>query len=100
MEKLNSAAIKYLKSQAHHLDPVVLIGQNGLTDSVIAKTDQVLTSHELIKVKFLDFKEEKKELIGKLTDSTDSQFVGMVGHVATLYRPNPEEDKRKIRLPQ
>ena len=90
---------KFLKAKAHHLDPVVLIGQNGLTENIIQKTDQVLLSHELIKVKFLDYKDEKKELVEQLVQATDSCFVSIIGHIAVLYRPHPEEEKRKIVLP-
>ena len=99
MKTLNSAERKFLKAKAHHLNPLVLIGQNGLTENVIQKTDQVLLSHELIKVKFLDYKDEKKELVEQLVQATDSYFVSTIGHIAILYRPHPEAEKRKIILP-
>ena len=80
---------------------MVLIGQKGLTDSVIESVDQALTSHELIKIKFNEYKEKemKNRLLDELSAETDCARVGMIGHVAVLYRPHPDPDKRRIALP-
>lgn len=87
---------KYLRSMAHHLDPVVIIGKRGLTDSVIKKIDDALLSHELIKIKFLEFQDQKKILSDEIVQRTQSEIVGRIGHVIMLYKQHPEEDKRKI----
>ena len=87
---------KYLRSMAHHLDPVVIIGKRGLTDSVIQKIDDALLSHELIKIKFLEFQDQKKILSDEIVQRTQSEIVGRIGHVIMLYKQHPEEDKRKI----
>ena len=81
---------------AHHLDPVVIIGKRGLTDSVIQKIDDALLSHELIKIKFLEFQDQKKILSDEIVQRTQSEIVGRIGHVIMLYKQHPEEDKRKI----
>lgn len=99
MTKLKGAAKRYLRSLANRLNPVVIIGQRGLTDSVIQKADKALLDHELIKVKFLDFKEDKKALSGKLASETGSELVGMIGHNALLYRQHPQDENRRIVLP-
>src|ERR1700752_3998283 len=60
MKKLTNTQKQYLRRMAHELRPVVQIGKNGLTDQVHTTVDQELNAHELIKVKFVDFKDEKK----------------------------------------
>ena len=93
--------MKYLRGLAHGLKPVVLIGQNGLTDAVVQAADAALERHELIKVKFNDIKDkrEKKSLAASLEGATESAQVGMIGHIAILFRPQKDPEKRKISLP-
>ena len=62
MEQLKGSQRKYLRSQAHHLKPLVLIGRNGINQQVIGSVDLALKDHELIKVKFGEFKDAKKEM--------------------------------------
>ena len=102
MDDLKGFQKKYLREQAHHLKPVVLIGQKGITDQVIESIDQALVDHELIKIKFLDYKdkEDKNEMIAVITEQTDARAAGMVGHTVILYRPRKNPADRKIRLPQ
>ena len=102
MEKLTSTQAKYLRGIAHGLKPVVFIGQKGLTDALIRSTQEAFDSHELIKIKFIDFKEKKQktEIARALGGRTGSHLAGMVGHVAMLYRQHSDPDKRKIVLPQ
>ena len=92
---------KFLRGKAHRLKPVVLIGQNGLTDAVLASIDEALQKHELIKVGFNAFKDkdQKKEIIAAMEAGTASEMVGMVGHKAIFFRQHPDPEKRKIRLP-
>lgn len=100
MAKLTSAQRKFLRAQAHHLDPVVLIGKSGVTDALIGATSAALDAHELVKVKFNDFKDQKTDLIGEIVSRTKSELCGSLGHVAILYRQQKDEDKRKIELPR
>ncbi|PKL17170.1 MAG: ribosome assembly RNA-binding protein YhbY [Spirochaetae bacterium HGW-Spirochaetae-5] len=88
-----------LKSLAHKLKPIVLIGQKGITESLVKAVDKALEDHELIKVKFIDLKDEKVELAAKVVSDTKSFLVNMIGNTAIIYRENPErpkEDKIKI----
>ena len=87
-----------LRSLAHHLDPVVMIGKSGLTEGVIAATAKALKAHELIKVRFLDHKEEKDALSEQLATATECAIAGIIGHVVILYKENPDPDKREIVL--
>lgn len=100
MEKLKGSQRKYLRAQAHHLNPIVIIGTRGVTDNLISSVDLALKDHELIKVKFGEFKEDKKEISEDIAKATKSEVVGIIGNIAILYRQHPEQDKRKIRMPQ
>ena len=97
---MDSRIRKLLRSQAHHLEPVVLIGKNGITDGTIESIDRVLEARELIKIKFREFKDEKLSLSEKITELTNSQVVGVIGHTVIIFRQNPDSDKRQINIPQ
>lgn len=95
MTELNGRQRRKLKSLAHNLKPVVQIGQKGLSEGLIKAVDKALSDHELIKVKFVDFKDEKKELAGEVCSGTGSALVDMIGNIAILYRENPELEKKE-----
>ena len=99
MKNLTSSQRSYLRSQAHHLEPVVLIGKNGITDGTIESIDRVLEAQELIKIKFREFKDEKLSLSEKITELTNSQLVEVIGHTVIIFRQNPDPDKRQIHIP-
>ncbi|KAB8145865.1 ribosome assembly RNA-binding protein YhbY [Chloroflexia bacterium SDU3-3] len=90
---------QYLRKTAHNLKPIVQIGKNGITDQTIAAIDQVLITHELIKVKFNDVQDEKQELSESLADRTGSALVYVIGNTVILYRESPDPDLRSIILP-
>ena len=100
MNNLSSSDRSYLRSQAHHLEPVVLIGKHGITDGTIESIDRVLEARELIKIKFREFKDEKLSLSEKIVELTNSQIVGVIGHTVIIFRQNPDSDKRQIHIPQ
>ena len=83
---------------ANQLRPLVQIGKQGLTDSARRSVDQALEAHELVKVKFLDFQDQKAKLIDDLATATDSVLVHSIGNVAVLYRQQPDPDRRRIEL--
>lgn len=95
-KKPGSQGRKYLRGLAHHQKPLVQIGKGGLSEEVVSQIEQSLLDHELIKIKFSDFKEEKKALTAAIAEKTGSETVGMIGNVAILYRPHPEPEKRKV----
>ena len=100
MNNLSSSHRSYLRSQAHHLEPVVLIGKHGITDGTIESIDRVLEARELIKIKFREFKDEKLSLSEKIIELTNSQVVGVIGHTVIIFRQNLDSDKRQIHIPQ
>ena len=92
---------KYLRGLAHDLKPVVLLGKEGITDGIVRAADEGLCQHELIKIKFNEFKEkEQKEILtNELIDRTGSALVGTIGHTAILFRSQTDPAKRRIQLP-
>lgn len=99
MQELKGSDRKYLRRLAHSLKPVVYVGKGGLTGGLIDSVSQALDVHELIKVRFVEFKGEKKALSAKIAGQAGCEQVGMIGHVAIFYREHPEAEKRKIQLP-
>ncbi|MCX5837291.1 MAG: ribosome assembly RNA-binding protein YhbY [Deltaproteobacteria bacterium] len=101
MKPLKGFEKKYLRGLAHDLNPVVLIGKEGITDGIVRATDEGLSRHELLKIKLNDFKdkEQKETLTDELVDQTGSAQVGMIGHTAILYRPQTDPARRRIQLP-
>jgi len=99
MAELTGARKKHLRGLAHHLKPVVQIGKNGLTDPVLASVDQALDDHELIKVRLAEPQGRKRELAEEIAERSGSVQVGLVGNVVTLYRRQPDPEKRRIELP-
>src|SRR5262245_52163342 len=80
-----------LKGLAHPLKPVILMGNAGLTEAVVAETDRALGHHELIKVRLPgQDRDERDAALAQLAERTASAMVTRIGHVAVLYRPHPE----------
>ncbi|HMO56294.1 MAG TPA: ribosome assembly RNA-binding protein YhbY [Roseiflexaceae bacterium] len=98
MTTLTNAQRQKLRSLAHHLKPTTHVGKNGLSESVIASVDHELDAHELIKVKFQDFKEERHALADELVAATGSILITIIGNIAILYRQHPDPEKRTVRL--
>ncbi|MCR5762882.1 MAG: ribosome assembly RNA-binding protein YhbY [Treponema sp.] len=94
MMELTSKQRKVLEKAAHSLEPVVIVGQNGVTDSLVDMTKEQLKQHELIKIKFNEFKEEKQTLSGQLAESCDATLVRIIGNVAIMYKESEEDDKK------
>lgn len=89
---------QYLKGLAHHLNPVVMLGGNGLTEGVLAEIDNALNHHELIKVKVSGADRDTKQLIiNAIVRETHAAEVQTIGHILVLYRPS---DEPKILLPR
>jgi putative YhbY family RNA-binding protein len=81
-----------LKARAHPLEPVVKVGNAGLTDTVAAEVDRALTAHELIKVKVAGADRQAREaLCDAICARADAAEVQRVGKVLVLWRPQPDE---------
>ncbi|TXI44821.1 ribosome assembly RNA-binding protein YhbY [Methylophilus sp.] len=85
--QLNSKQIAYLRGLAHTLNPVVMIGNNGLTDAVLKEIDVSLNAHELIKVQVAgDDRELRKALLTDIADKTNAIIVHHIGKQLVFYR--------------
>ena len=93
MNPLTNAQIRGLKAQAQRLKASLKVGKEGLSPQFFAALDDLLKHHELVKVKFDDFKEQKKELAPQLVEKSGSYLVTRVGNVVVLYRPKPDAQK-------
>lgn len=83
--------IKNLKARAHKLKPVVMIGQHGLSESVLKEIDSTLAHHELIKIKIAaEDKGECLTLGEAICEQLKAEFIQSIGHVIVIYRKKPE----------
>ena len=96
MIELNSKQRKFLESEAHVLNPVVIVGSQGLSDGVVKKIADSLEVHELIKVKFNEFKDEKRSLTEKICSVTGSTLVRLIGNVAILFTQAENKEHRRF----
>jgi RNA-binding protein len=95
---LSNKQKQYLKGLAHTLKPVVQLGNNGLTEGVLAEIDGAIKHHELIKVKIpTDDKNEKTLIMDAIVRETGAFKLQAVGHVLVLFKSS---DEKKIELPR
>ena len=90
MIPLTNAKVRELKATAQRMKATLEVGKEGLSPKFLAALDEALKHHELVKVKFGQFKEEKKTLTPQLAEKSGSYLVTRVGNVVVLYRPKPE----------
>jgi RNA-binding protein len=96
--KLSEKQKRHLRGLGHALKPIILIGNAGATDAVVAETVRALNDHELIKVRVSGMERDARdEALDSLATRTQSDIVGRIGHTAVFYRRHPE--KPKILLP-
>lgn len=95
MNALTSAERRALRARAHHLQPVVMIGDAGLTSEVTREIDAALKSHELIKIRVLgDAREARKTLVSAICEATGAQPVQRIGKILVIYRSKPAEEAK------
>ncbi|PLX80115.1 MAG: ribosome assembly RNA-binding protein YhbY [Desulfuromonas sp.] len=97
MAALSGKQVRHLRGLGHHLNPVVMLGKDGITDALVAATDEALTAHELIKVRLqegclLDRKSAASDLAAK----TGSQVAQVLGKTFLLFRANPDDPVIKL----
>lgn len=85
---MNPIEKKKLKAQAHPLNPVVIIGQAGLTPAVINEINLALDAHELIKVKIRADRDERNAIREQICTETHAEQIQSIGQVVVLYRKN------------
>jgi len=88
-EPLTNAERRKLKAEAQRLKATLKVGKAGLSAAFLEVVNETFKHHELVKIRFDDFKQEKKQLAPVLAEKTASEMIWMVGHVAVLYRRKP-----------
>ena len=83
---LTNAEKRDLKARAQKLEPAVKLGHAGLSDAFLRSLEAALAAHGLVKMKFTDFKEEKKTLAPQIAERTGSELIMQVGNVAVFFR--------------
>jgi putative YhbY family RNA-binding protein len=92
--ELTIAERKAHRAEAHHLDPVVMIGNDGLTPAVVKETDAALDAHGLIKVRVLgDDREQREQIYQQLADRLNAAPIQHIGKLLVLWRPKPKKEK-------
>ena len=96
---LSTAEKKRLRQIGHHLNPVVLLGGNGLTESVIAEIDARLEDHELIKVRVSgEDREARLAAIAEIAKATQAEVAQIIGKLVLLYRAARKPDPKLSNL--
>ena len=96
MKNLQSEERRALRARAHHLQPVVMISNAGLTPAVLSEIDVNLKSHELIKIRVLgDDRLQRQTLITDICNALDASPVQQIGKILVVYRPGPEPAEKK-----
>ena len=93
MNELTNAEIRSLKARAQKLKSILKVGKDALSPGFLAAVDDALKHTDLVKVKFDNFKDQKKELAPQLAEKSGSHLVTRVGNVAVLYRPKPSGEE-------
>ena len=95
---LSNTQKKFLKGLAHKLNPVVLLGQNGLTEGVLAEIENALAVHELIKVKIpCEDREELKLYVEAIVRESKAEKIQLIGKTLVLFK---QSENQKIELPK
>lgn len=100
MRKAKGRLARELRSRAHALRPSVQVGKAGVTDAVVAATDEALATKDLVKVKLLESSRTDALVAGhEISSRTEAWVAGVVGRVIILFRPLPNESGERI-LPE
>ena len=92
---INKQLRKTLKSKAHHLKPVIRIGQHGVSEGVVAETNIALDTHELIKVQVQQGeRDERHQAIETLCQQTQAELIHAIGKVFVIYRQKNEQHQK------
>jgi RNA-binding protein len=89
---LSNREKRELKARAQKLEPILRLGPAGVSDAFVKSLDEALSRHGLVKIRFGDFKEEKKVLSPEIAEKTGSELVMRVGNVAVFYRRPPDAE--------
>ena len=92
---MNPEQLKQMKTKAHDLKPVIMIGQAGLTEAVNKEIELALDTHELIKIKIRAERDERKQIQQKICSETSAELIQSIGQIIVIFRKKPEQAKKK-----
>lgn len=90
---LSKQQVLDFRKKAHHLKPVILIGNQGLTEAVQLETNRALDDHELIKIKINAEREERKQIAAAIVAEQQAQLIQSIGNTITIYRKSEKNKK-------
>lgn len=96
---LTSKQRAFLSGLAAQLDPIIHVGKQGLEEGLINALDKALEDHELVKVRFVDYKDDRKDIALQLAEAVHAELVRVIGHTAVMFRKSSTPDKQHISLP-
>lgn len=98
---LSESQKKFLRGLGHSLKPVIIVGDSGLSESLLAEYESTLNHHELVKIRVrVGDRAARDEIIRKLCSESSARLIQRIGNVALLYRPNLNKKiEKRIRLP-
>jgi RNA-binding protein len=95
---LTAAERKTLKARAHNLNPILQLGEKGLTDAVIAEIDRALAAHELIKIRAAPLNHDEREVaLASICERTNAHAIQHIGKMLIVYRKKPEQESPRPR---
>ena len=89
--KLSSSQKRFLRGMTHHINPVVMVGDKGLSENVLEEIENALNHHELIKVKLRTDRDTRKSLSQKIAAHFKATIVQEIGQVSCYYRRNKKK---------
>ena len=91
---LTNSQLRYLRGLAHNLNPVIMVGAKGVSDSLVAELEGALDHHELVKVRIsAGDRDARDAIVAELAARTRAETVQRIGNVVSLYRRNADEPK-------
>ncbi|OED34411.1 RNA-binding protein [Chromatiales bacterium (ex Bugula neritina AB1)] len=88
----NKIQLRFLKTRCHALDPVVRIGQKGVTEALMSELEIALAHHELIKIKVgIGDRDERQAAIRQIAENSNANIIQQIGQIAVLFRRNHEK---------
>ncbi len=92
MTKLTNNQKKFLRARGHALKPIVMVGQHGLSESVLAELESTMTKHELLKIKIrAEDRDDRQKMIDEVINVTKAHLIQVIGSMMVIYRAFEEE---------
>ena len=91
---MDNATRRKLRGIAHHLDPIVTVGDGGVSDALLAELERALVDHELVKVRMHHEREDRDTIRDALCEAARCELVQQIGKTITLYRANPKANPK------